>query len=41
MRADIDALNIVGSEQLTAKLEKLRQLDKQIMTLQIQQDSLT
>ena len=40
MRADIDALNIVGSEQLTAKLEKMRQLDKQIMTLQIQQDSL-
>ena len=28
MRADIDALNIVGSEQLTAKLEKMRQLDK-------------
>ena len=40
MRADIDALNIVGSEQLTAKLEKMRQLDKQIMTLQIKQDSL-
>ena len=40
MRADIDSLNMVGSEQLTAKLDKLQQLDKEINSLQIESDTL-